>query len=165
MKAPELSDTSEHVTEEAVQAGSRLMPNETVFIVVRGMILAHTFPVCLCSRPFAFNQDIKAVRARCPLTHRFLAHWFAANEASFLRKATEATHGTKKLDTGELHRTRIGVPSPEEQSAILDRIEAIDADISAEEASHRKLSFLKSGLMDDLLTGRVRVSEGVGVAS
>ena len=163
MKSFELHDTSEHVTDEAVNAGSRLMPTNTVFIVVRGMILAHTFPVCLCLRPFAFNQDIKAVRSRGRLTNRFLAQWFAANAALFLRKATEATHGAKKLDTNELHRAAIGVPSSEEQESIVDRIQAIDAIANKEAATLAKLDVLKSGLMTDLLTGRVRVPEHVGV--
>jgi type I restriction enzyme S subunit len=165
MKGFELSDTSEHVTDEAVQAGTRLMPSETVFIVVRGMILAHTFPVCLCTRPFAFNQDIKAVRAGDTLTNRFLAHWCAANAALFLRKATEATHGTKKLDTDELYRVRIGLPPVEEQMAIVERVEVLDADIDTEAATRTKLRLLKSGLMADLLTGRVHVPEGVEVGS
>ena len=165
MKVFELSDTIEHVTEEAAQMGSKVMPASTAFIVVRGMILAHTFPVCLSTRPLAFNQDIKAVCGRGELSTRFLAHWFAANSALFLRKATEATHGTKKLDSNELHRIRIAIPSPEEQQAIVKRIEAIDANIAVESDKHAKLGLVKSGLMSDLLTGRVRLPEEIAVAS
>jgi type I restriction enzyme S subunit len=164
MKVFELSDTIEHVTEEAAQMGSKVMPASTAFIVVRGMILAHTFPVCLSTRPLAFNQDIKAVCGRGELSTRFLAHWFAANSALFLRKATEATHGTKKLDSDELHRIRIAIPSLEEQQAIVKWIEAIDANIAVESDKHAKLGLVKSGVMADLLTGRVRVPEGITVA-
>jgi type I restriction enzyme S subunit len=159
MKVFEISDTIEHVTMEAAVAGSKVMPPETAFIVVRGMILAHTFPVCLSTRPFAFNQDIKAVRGRAELTTRFLAHWFAANASVFLRKTTEATHGTKKLDSKELHRTPIGVPEPEEQATIVERIEAFDSAIAGDGTEVGKLQQMKSGLMTDLLTGRVRVPE------
>jgi type I restriction enzyme S subunit len=159
MKMLVLSDTSEHITEEAVQGGSRLMPSETVFIVVRGMILARTFPVCLSSRPFAFNQDIKAIRGRAALSNRFLAQWFAANSSMFLRRATEATHGTKKLDTPDLLRVHIGIPRPEEQAMIVERIESLDSDLSNETAIRSKLTQVKSGLISDLLTGRVRVPE------
>jgi type I restriction enzyme S subunit len=164
IKVLEFSDTIEHVTEEAAQMGSKVMPASTAFIVVRGMILAHTFPVCLSTRPLAFNQDIKAVCGRGELSTRFLAHWFAANSALFLRKATEATHGTKKLDSDELHRIRIAIPSPEEQQAIVKWIEAIDANIAVESDKHAKLGLVKSGVMSDLLTGRVRVPEEIAVA-
>lgn len=159
MKLFEISDTLEHVTEEAAIAGSKVMPPETAFIVVRGMILAHTFPVCLSTRSFAFNQDIKAVRGREGLKTRFLAHWFAANASAFLRKTTEATHGTKKLDSKDLHRAHIGVPEAAEQDAIIERIEAFDSALSVETAEVKKLNSLKNGLMTDLLTGRVRVRE------
>jgi type I restriction enzyme S subunit len=161
MKVLELSDTSEHITTDAILAGSRLMPEQTVFIVVRGMILAHTFPVCLCSRPFAFNQDIKAVRGRGKLGNRFLAQWFVSNSSEFLRKVSEATHGTKKLDMSELHRVYIGVPSPDEQQAILERLDALDEYIAVEMSELNKLVGLKTGLMADLLTGRVPVPEAL----
>jgi type I restriction enzyme, S subunit len=164
MKVFEISDTMEHVTEEAAIAGSKVMATETAFIVVRGMILAHTFPVCLSTRPIAFNQDIKAVRGREGLKARFLAHWFAGNASMFLRKTTEATHGTKKLDSKELHCAHIGVPEPLEQDAIVGRIETFDSAIEIEMEEVLKLHHLKSGLMTDLLTGRVRVPETVEVS-
>jgi type I restriction enzyme S subunit len=163
MKGFELSDTSEHISDEAVQIASKLMPEGTIFIVVRGMILAHTFPVCLSTRPFCFNQDIKAVRGRSDLINRFLGYWFSANSHLFLRKATEATHGTKKLDLSELHRVYIAFPSPPEQQAIIDEIETIDSNINLHASETNKLDLLKSGLMTDLLTGRVRVPEGIAV--
>ncbi|MEQ1848225.1 MAG: hypothetical protein ABL983_21915, partial [Nitrospira sp.] len=47
MKLFELSDTSEHITKEAALFGSRIVSDGTVFIVVRGMILAYSFPVVL----------------------------------------------------------------------------------------------------------------------
>jgi type I restriction enzyme S subunit len=157
MKAFELADTSEHITSEATISGSRLMPEETVFIVVRGMILAHTFPVSLSTRSFAFNQDIKAIRGRDSLDNRFLAHWFAGNASLFLRKTTEATHGTKKLDMSELHKVVIAAPSPPEQKAIVKHIEGLDKHLSGMVNELHKVAALKSGLMSDLLTGKVRV--------
>jgi type I restriction enzyme, S subunit len=159
MKTFKLSDTMEHVTEETIRGGSRLMPPNTVFVVVRGMILAHTFPVCFSAKSFSFNQDIKAVRGREDVNAQFLAYWFLANSNLFLRKTTEATHGTKKLETGELYRILIAIPCAEEQQAIVDRIEAMDGRITAEAAGCIKLLKMKSGLMNDLLTGRVRVPD------
>ena len=44
---------------------------------------------------------------------------------------------------------------------IADRILAADAQRHAEEREKAKLTLLKSGLMSDLLTGRVRVPEGL----
>jgi type I restriction enzyme, S subunit len=165
MKSFEILDTIEHVTEVGALSGSKIMQPETTFIVVRGMILAHTFPVCFSSRPFAFNQDIKALRAREDVRPRFLAHWFAAHSSLFLRMTTEATHGTKKLDLKDLKRVHLGVPHPDEQSAIVERIDLIDRNIRTEVTECEKLYFLKAGLMSDLLTGCVRLPESIGASA
>ncbi|MGZ8244980.1 restriction endonuclease subunit S [Methylomagnum sp.] len=157
MKRFELNDTSDHVTEEAASHSSKIMPSGTLFIVVRGMILAHTFPVCLNCRPFAFNQDIKAIRGREGLNTKFLAYWFLANDWKFLRKATEATHGTKKLDLDDLQKTLITFPPLTEQSVILDLIEGTNEELESEQRELFILRQLKQGLIADLLTGQVRV--------
>lgn len=158
MKSFELSDTVEHVSAAAAESGSRLMPAETVFIVVRGMILAHSFPVVLAARPMAFNQDVKAISAGVQLHSRFLAYWLVANSDGFLRKVTEATHGTKKLDMENLVGFPIGLPSLQEQAAIIARLDAASEKHARETAYLAQLSVMKTGLMDDLLTGRVRVT-------
>jgi type I restriction enzyme S subunit len=49
------------------------------------------------------------------------------------------------------------VPTPNEQDRIADAYEALIARIRAEEATLDKLRQVKRGLMDDLLTGRVRI--------
>lgn len=165
MKVFAISDTIEHVSEFAAQCGSRLMPTETVFIVVRGMILAHTFPVCLSMRPFAFNQDIKAVQGGSSLSSRFLGYWFSGNANLFLRKATEATHGTKKLDMSEINRVILACPPLDEQPQIIERIDRADKLIEKHESEFDILRQLKSGLMSDLLTGRVPVPEGIATGA
>src|SRR2546425_13335753 len=134
------------------------MPAGTVFIVVRGMILAHSFPVVLSQCRMAFNQDIKAISPGPGLLSKYLAHWFVANRDLFLRKVTEATHGTKKLDAADLLSVLIGVPPELEQHAIVERHAALDDRVSGEQAYVAQLLALRAGLMDDLLTGRVRVT-------
>jgi type I restriction enzyme, S subunit len=49
-------------------------------------------------------------------------------------------------------------PLFEEQSAIVDRVRASEGRIREEDESLEKLKAFKAGLMDDLLTGRVRVT-------
>lgn len=151
MKQLVLEDTIEHLTPLAAKSGSKLMDAETVFIVVRGMILAHTFPVCISTRPFAFNQDIKAVCGRGSLKNWYLAHWFSANADNFLRRATEATHGTKKLDRDEIARIYIAVPPRDEQDEIIRRIEQADAHLASYSDELQKLEAVRDGLMADLL--------------
>ena len=73
MKQFELHQSIDTVTGDAVAAGARLMPTGTVFIVIRGMILAHTFPVGVSTTEVAFNQDVKATVPKQGLMGRYLA--------------------------------------------------------------------------------------------
>ena len=52
----------------------------------------------------------------------------------------------------------IGVPCMNEQERLLDRLDSMESRIQLEEAEVAKLTSKKSGLMDDLLTGRIRVT-------
>ena len=157
MKHFELADTEDHVTRQAALFGSRIAPKDSVFIVVRGMILAHSFPVVMNGTEFAFNQDVKAVIGRPTLMNRFLAYWFVANTDLFLKKTTESTHGTKRFDLNDLYKIEIGLPSEPEQLRVIDRLDIIEKRIGAEIQQRDKLRKQKLGLMQDLLTGKVAV--------
>lgn len=65
------------------------------------------------------------------------------------------------LNTTLLLQLEFAFPPIGEQVEIVGRIAGADAAIRQETASLRKLALLKSGLMNDLLTGRVRVPEEV----
>ena len=97
MKRFELHQSIDTITGDAVAAGARLMPTGTVFIVIRGMILAHTFPVGVSTTEVAFNQDVKAIVPKQGLMGRYLAYWLSSPSHQFLKLATTATHGTKRL--------------------------------------------------------------------
>ena len=157
MKQFELGDTQDHVTRQAAFFGSRIAPAGTVFIVVRGMILAHSFPVVLSTAEFSFNQDVKAVVACQPLSNRYLAYWFVAYTNLFLKKTTESTHGTKRFDLNDLYKIAIGVPTAGEQQRIIKRLDTIERRVANEAGQRNKLQAQKLGLMQDLLTGKVTV--------
>ncbi|MEQ1845511.1 MAG: restriction endonuclease subunit S [Nitrospira sp.] len=108
-------------------------------------------------KDFAFNQDIKAVQAGNRLENRFLAYWFVGHTDRFLKKTTEATHGTKRFDLQEITKLWIGLPETNEQTAIVTQLDSISTRIDLEQALSAKLRQQKHGLMHDLLTGRVRV--------
>lgn len=157
MKTFELNDTSEHISHEAAMVASRIAKSGSVFIVVRGMILAHSFPVVLGLRDFAFNQDIKALRPQGSLSGKFLAYWLTAHQGEFLKLTTEATHGTKRLELKHLQHMPIGLPSRKEQAAMVERLDSVFSAVAEGMKQAEKLRSLRVGLMNELLTGRVRV--------
>jgi type I restriction enzyme S subunit len=158
MKQLELTSSIETITHYAVAAGVRLMPAGTVFIVIRGMILAHTFPVGYATCAMAFNQDMKAIVAKEGLSGRYLAYWLMSQQHEFLKLTTTATHGTKRFDTDELSAVPMRLPDLREQEAILQILDKQQSLINDAQDRSEKLRHLKTALMQDLLTGKVRVT-------
>jgi type I restriction enzyme S subunit len=64
----------------------------------------------------------------------------------------------KKTNMGEIGGVPIPVPCPEEQTAIAAVLSDMDAEIAALEKRRHKTRLLKQGMMQKLLTGRIRLS-------
>ncbi|GAA0576244.1 restriction endonuclease subunit S [Halomonas salifodinae] len=84
-------------------------------------------------------------------------------QQSYVRKqisiaATGTSMSMKNISQGAIRTLSIIVPPIAEQSAICKRVAAISKRISHEQSKVSKLYQDKAGLMDDLLTGRVRVT-------
>lgn len=119
MKRPELHDAIDHVSEKALaDTNLKLIPANTALIVVRGMILAHTVPVCLARVPVTINQDMKALSAKGDTTAEFLQWALLTQHSVLLRLVTTAAHGTKKLDTDALRMLAIPIPPPNRKDLI-----------------------------------------------
>ncbi|MBK8469826.1 MAG: restriction endonuclease subunit S [Actinomycetales bacterium] len=160
MKSPLLRRTVDSLTSRGIAAaGSRLAPPDAVFIVVRGMILAHTFPVSRISGSAAFNQDVKALLPRSGLAPDYLMYWLMANSEAILCLVGESTHGTKKLDLSDLKTFPAVIPPLASQHKALAVLRAMDSRIDSELASVRKARSQKEGLLADLLIGRVHVPQ------
>lgn len=64
----------------------------------------------------------------------------------------------KNIKGSDVLCLKVPHPSPPEATEIADRIESVEHDISCNQQLMQKWQLQKSGLMDDLLTGRVRVT-------
>ena len=69
--------------------------------------------------------------------------------------------GVPKLALHRIERLWIAVPKPEEQERIICKAVQLDQQMKAEQTELNKLQKIKSGLQDDLLTGRVPVPETI----
>ena len=111
MKRDEIADATDHVSRRVLAETSlKLVPVDSVLIVVRGMILVHTVPVAITRAPVTINQDMKALQPEACLTATFL-HWLLkASHSTLLAAVSTAAHGTKKLDTKVLATMLIPTP-------------------------------------------------------
>jgi type I restriction enzyme S subunit len=105
-----------------------------------------------------FNQDVKAIVGSPDVDPRFLAYWFVSNGSKLLKITTTATHGTKRFDMNELFKVSIALPKKREQVRIVERLDAAEIEIANNRRMAAKLHSLRSGLMQDLLSGRKRVT-------
>lgn len=122
-----LSDTSLRITEAGLDAGSRMVPAGTTFAVVRGMSLAKEFRISLALRPMSFNQDVKALIPKDGIDGKFIFYSLSANAIAIRDLATEAAHGTKKLEMDRLEGFKIKVPSDiEVQKAVAEVAHSYD---------------------------------------
>lgn len=108
---PRIRDAELKVTTEGVENGTRLMPENTVMFVVRGMSLASEFRVSITKRPCAFNQDLKAVECGPSILPDFLYYSLFAQRDHIRGQAGEASHGTKKLESRVVESIRVRLPS------------------------------------------------------
>jgi type I restriction enzyme S subunit len=148
MKVDVLHDTQEHVTVDGARNGTRMVREGAIFVVVRGMILAHSFPVAIAGRQMAFNQDMKALEVSGNFLERFVFLWFKNNRARCRSLATDSSHGTKRVPTQALFDLKIPAPPLQEQQAIVDQaslFQTVDRYIN----SHREvLQAVKSRLLN-----------------
>jgi type I restriction enzyme S subunit len=160
LKAPTLHDAIDHISEAAVEAGSRLAPADAVLILVRGMGLAKDLPVALISRPMAFNQDIKALVSRGEFSGSFIRSAIYAYKDRLLSRIVPSAHGTMTLNLDDVETFKIPCPSDrkeaEEISAILD---AIDRKIDLHKRKRAVLDELFKALLHKLMTGEIRVAD------
>ena len=89
-----------------------------------------------------------------------------ANSEIGTRRIRDLAEGgvQKNIRGSELLAHLVPIPPKAEQQSILWVVVLFDATTAVEETQLAKLQQLKSGLMNDLLTGRVRVPEGIAVA-
>jgi type I restriction enzyme S subunit len=130
MKLPELDSAKESLTTAGVDAGSKLMPKDTIMIVVRGMILAHTFPVARTLVPAAFNQDMKALVVSKEYRSKYIQYWFEYAAPSYLQLVSESSHGTKRLESEKLLALEVPKIDLDEQDAFISQVDDIRAAVN-----------------------------------
>ena len=153
-----LSRSKRTLTKRGVASGSRMVPAGTSLFVVRGMSLKSEFRVGVADRELAFGQDCKAIVPAPHVEPVFLGLLLHGSADRVLRLVDEASHGTGRLAIPPLQALWVAVPEPKEQRAVVARMQTADVRLRGEQQALAKLRTLKHGLMDDLLTGGVRVA-------
>ena len=130
MKLFEIADSEDHVTEMATRKTAlTAIPEGSVLLVVRGMILARRVPVAVTAAPVTVNQDMKAIIPHDGVNGRFLAYALLASQDILSSMIDEAGHGTKRLPTTLWRDLPVWMPRRQEQEAIVSFLEEKKRDV------------------------------------
>jgi restriction endonuclease S subunit len=125
MKIPLIEDAEEHLSTEGKREGS-VVDAGSLLIVIRGMILAHSFPIAITARDVAFNQDMKALIPGESHSIEYVFHWFCWAKNKILSCVSDSSHGTKRLAMEDLFAMAIPTPSRNDQDRFVETIGAFE---------------------------------------
>lgn len=162
MKRFVLDGSTDHISQAALDGTSlKLNPVDSVLVVVRGMILAHTFPVALNAVPVTINQDMKALRPNSRVSAKYLAWMLRGLQPLMLSLTEESAHGTKALRTDQWANQSVPLPPPEEQVALVSAFESWEAESTAfvlHLSEHiDRLREYRSSLISAAVTGAINI--------
>jgi len=128
MKRPYISDAEDHISKAALGASAaKLIPAPSALFVLRGMILAHSFPVAITKREVAINQDMRALVLDEPALAPFLLRVLQAARRRVLAHVERSSHGTCRLDSSVVENLLIPIPPMKEQKRIVAKVDQLMA--------------------------------------
>jgi len=162
LKRSRIDDSDQYLTEAGVRGGSKMAPAGAILILVRGMALHRETRIGMATRPVSFNQDIKALIPKSGLLPDFLLYSLQARSKRILDLVSSAGSGTGVLNTQLLQRLKIWIPDEQAQRRIVAAIDAAESYVATLERLVVKKQAIKKGMMQQLLTGKVRIQSFSG---
>ena len=148
MKMPVISDSIDHITEEAIaHSTTNPVPANSVLMVIRSGILKHTLPVAINSVPVTINQDMKAFVPNDIVTTAFLVNYFRAIENDVLSDVRGVT--ADNIDFKTFLKRKIIVPPLSLQNEFAAFVERVDQQKQTVQQSLEKLELMKTALMQE----------------
>ena len=162
MKSMVLQGSIDHITKRAVEdAGLHLLPIGTLLFVVRGMILAHTFPIAKAGVELTINQDLRYLIPRKGVISDYLLFVLLNEARHILFAVKESTHGTRRLESDVLKRWPIPILSTREQQQTARRVHDLSRLAESVERSFRDATQAAASLPDAAIAKGLK--DGLGL--
>lgn len=142
---------SRYITEEAIShSATNLCPAGAILVVSRvGVGKVAVAPVDLCT-----SQDFTNI-----IVNNCNPFFLAYTLSIVMKEKAATTQGAsiKGVTSDEIASIKVRIPSKLEQDAIVNALESIDQDIGSIEKQYLKFRQIKHGMMQQLLTGKIRL--------
>lgn len=127
MKVSRIFDAQDHVNEKAFnETNLKLLQPNHLLVVVRGMILAHSFPVAINLVPIAINQDMKGICPSSKFDVCFLLECVRHLKRHILSEVSTAGHGTKRFDAEAMKKVFVPTPPLDLQRSFATIVESVE---------------------------------------
>lgn len=146
MKMPIISDSIDHITDEAVaHSTTNFVPENSVLMVIRSGVLKHTLPVAINNTPVTINQDMKAFVPNSLVTPTFLMYYFKAIESDVLSGVRGVT--ADNIDFKSFQKRFLIVPPISVQEKFSSFVEQVNKSKVAVQKSLDEAQLLFDSLM------------------
>ncbi|MCB0304647.1 MAG: restriction endonuclease subunit S, partial [Calditrichaeota bacterium] len=154
-----LSESPMKITTYAVKNSSTtLLPINSIIIVTRSGILRKYLPVAKNIRQLAINQDLKALIPNDDHVADYLLHMLVWSGPNILATCLKSGTTVESIEYRWLKSLTVPLPPTKtEQDAIAVILNNMDSEIDTLETKLAKTRQLKQGMMQELLTGRIRL--------
>ncbi|MDO6657370.1 restriction endonuclease subunit S [Anaerobacillus sp. 1_MG-2023] len=147
---PEQWDGKSIVENKWVEKPRKIAPVSCFFITVKGSGTGTIFP----GGPFAIGRDIMAIVPSIRIERTFLYYLTTLHAEKIVYNKVGMVPG---ISRGDILEHKIGLPHLEEQRKIAEILSSVDEQIDIYTKEKVRLQGLKKGLMQQLLTGKMRV--------
>ena len=149
-----ISNSKRKLTEAGLDSTSvNIVPAPSVMFTSRSYGIGKT---AICPVPAASNQGIIAFHCEDELSEEYLYYYL-----NYLMDHIIALSGVStfpEVSLTDVRNLRVPVPTKEDQEQIESILKSVDKKLVEEKETKQDLQELKRGLMQDLLTGKVRVN-------
>ncbi len=151
MKVDYITDAQMAITQKAVQESSvNLIDRGSLLFVVRGMILAHSFPVAIAQEVVTVNQDMKALTPKRTEMAEYLLRALKGLKPQMLARVQRSSHGTCRLEGSDYADFLMPIPPLTEQHRIVAKVDELMALCDQLEARLATAGVTRGNLLDAL---------------
>jgi len=175
MKRLLIDSAQDQITKKALkESATNLVPANSVLMVTRSGILAHTFPVGINTVDVAINQDLKAWTSLGAVSPTYAAYFLKARGQHILRECSKDGTTVSSIDFDRLSAYPVAVAPANEQRRVVSKIDELFSRIDEGEQALKRVeklveryrqSVLKAAVTGELTRGwreaRKRAGESV----